>query len=205
MSVLVRFARPAVLVAALGLAGCASSTSGFVDEGSEDGSPEQNLIKGMMTTMGAIDPKERPIEYKPRAPLVVPPKRTLPAPQDDSALRASNFPRNQEEVDADIAKLGSGDPDPGKVWTPEQLAKYRLRTDSRREADLYRPDPTRPLSPDELRGQHALNKQAMEAAAKSQGRSSLIQPPETYRTPSPNAPVVPEEEKSSWKPGWWPL
>lgn len=194
-----------VLVAALGLAGCASSTSGFVDEGSEDeGAIDTNAVKALMTSLGAIDPKERPIEYKPRAPLVVPPKRALPAPQDGTVLASRNFPRNQEDVDAELSKAGANDPDPGRAWTPEQLAKYRMATPDRR-ITYDEKAAARPLTPDELNGQHLRNKQAIEAANNAGTRRSLLQPPSEYRQPSAKAPIDPETEKSSWKPSWWPL
>ncbi|MEJ1156839.1 hypothetical protein [Prosthecomicrobium sp. N25] len=205
MSACPRLLRPAILVLALGLAGCASSTSGFVDEGQEDEAIDKNLIKGLMSSMGAIDPKERPIEYKPRAPLVVPPKRELPAPQDPNAL-TGNFPRNQEDVDLAMAKAAEkGQPDPGRAWTPDELARYRIEGAGRTRYDTDDRAAGRRLTPEEMRGQSVRNQEALALAKNPGPRRSLVEPPVEYRKPSPNAPLEPAEEKSSWKPSWWPL
>jgi hypothetical protein len=67
---------------------------------------------------------------------------------------------------------------------------------------LFRSNPGRKLSPDELRGQSAVNADAIKRAENPAGRRTLIEPPDVYRKPSPNAPVAPPEEKSSWKPSW---
>lgn len=201
---LMRLARPVVLSVAVALSGCASSTSGFEDE--SNGEPQDtNLVKGMMTSLGAIDPKERPIEYKPRSPLVVPPKRELPAPQDaDAALAQRNFPRNQEDIDREMTKRGGNDPDPSRPWTPDQLARYRMSGQPTRTGSDD--NPGRRLTPEEMAGQFKRNQEAI-AIASNNGKKTLTEPPKDYRTPSPKAPVDPEGEKkeSSWKPSWWPL
>lgn len=201
-----RLARPAALVAVLALGACASATNGFVDEGSDDGPADTNLVKGLMTSMGAIDPREKPIEYKPRAPLVVPPKRALPAPQDpDAVLAKSNFPKNPEDVDRELSRSAAKDPESGKVWTPDQLARYRMSS-AGASAPVVQADPSRRLTPEEMAGQFKVNQEAI-ARNKTSGRKDLTELPQEYRTPSPKAPVDPEAtaEKSSWKPGWWPL
>jgi hypothetical protein len=202
---LYRLARPAIVVLALGLSACASSTSGFVDEGTDEDPIDKNLIKGLMASMGAIDPKEKPIEYKPRPPLVVPPKRDLPAPQDPNAI-AGNFPRNQEDVDIALAKeAGKNDPDAGRAWTPDQLARYRIQGAGRAPQGYDERTAGRRLTPEEMAGQFKTSKEALALANNPGPRKNLIEPPVEYRKPSPNAPVEPAAEKSSWKPSWWPL
>jgi hypothetical protein len=188
------------------LAGCASSTDGFVTEGSDkDETVEQGLIKGVMTSMGAVDPHEKPIETKPRAPLVVPPARTLPTPHDASAAPSPNFPRNPEEVSEEQrrAAANGGVGKDGRIMTPEELSRYAIPGTGK--VDRYDPNPGRRMSPDELRGQGVVQGDAIKRAANPAGRTSLTEPPDQYRKPSPNAPVEAPEEKSSWKPGWWPL
>lgn len=193
----------AVLAVSIALAGCTSS--GFVDEGAEDEGLERNLVKGLMTSMGAIDPKEKPIEYKPRAPLVAPPKRDLPPPQDSNRLLTTgNFPRNPEDVDRERAKAAAKEElDANRAWTPEELARYRMQGGGRPTARTE--DPGRRLSVEEMRGQGASTREAIALAQNPGPRRSLTEPPTDYLKPSDKAPVEMPEEKSSWKPSWWPL
>lgn len=189
------------------LAGCANFSDGFREEGSDkDETVEQGIIKGLMTSMGAIDPNEKRVEAAPRAPLVVPPSRSLPSPQDAKAQPSPNFPRNPEDV-AEDQRRAAADNDRGtngRIMTPDELAKYAMpgagRPDGRPNQDMGRR-----LSPDELRGQGQVQAEAIKRASNPTGRQSLIEPPDQYRKPSPNAPVAAPEEKSSWKPSWLPF
>lgn len=196
----------AVVILACLTAGCASSTDGFVEEGSDTGAPDTNLIKGVMTSLGAVDPHEKPIEYRPRAPLVVPPKRDLKTPADPNAATPASFPRNPEDVAEEQrrAAIEAGDRGKdGRVMTPEELARYAIPGSGRDVA--YDPNPGRKLTPEEMSGQAKINAEAIKRTENPGGRRSLIDPPDAYRKPSPNAPIAAPEEKSSWKPGWWPF
>jgi hypothetical protein len=195
----------AVVVLAGLLAGCSSSNDGFVEEGSDTGAPDTNLIKGVMTSLGAVDPHEKQPEYKPRAPLVVPPKRDLRTPLDPDTATPSSFPRNPEDVAEEQRRAASENElgKNGKVMTPEELARFAIPGSG--QVDRYDPNPGRRLSPAELRGQATVNSDAIKRAENPTGRRTLIEPPDVYRKPSANAPVAAPEEKSSWKPSWWPL
>ena len=195
----------AVVILAGLVAGCSSSSDGFVEEGSDTGAPDTNLIKGVMTSLGAVDPRDKQPEYKPRAPLVVPPKRDLRTPLDPGAATPSSFPRNPEDVAEEQRRAASENEigKDGKVMTPEELARYAIPGSGR--VDRYDPNPGRRLSPEELRGQATVNSDAVKRAENPAGRRTLIEPPDAYRKPSANAPVAAPEEKSSWKPSWWPL
>lgn len=198
--------RKAPLLLLLGtlLAGCASSSDGFVEEGKNDDTLEHNAVKSVMQSLGAVDPSERPIEYKPRAPLVVPPNSNLPAPQTAGG-NDPRFPRNPEDVadEQRRAALKGETGKDGRIMTPDELAKYSIPGAGK--STRYDPDQGRRLTPDELKGQGRTNEEAIKRAANPSGRASLIEPPDAYRKPSPNAPVAPAEEKSSWKPSWWPM
>jgi hypothetical protein len=198
-------ASAALLLAAL-LAGCASSTDGFVEEGSDTGAIDTNAVKAIMTGLGAIDPHEKQVEYRPRAPLVVPPKRDLRRPLDADATTPARFPRNPEDVAEEQRRAALDNDQPGKdgrVMTPDELARYAIpgAGQSRR----YEENPGRKLTPQEMAGQAQVNAEAIKRAENPAGRRTLIEPPDGYRKPSPNAPVAAPEEKSSWKPSWWPL
>lgn len=193
-----------VLLATL-LTGCASSTDGFTEEGRNDDTVEQGMIKGVMQSLGAVDPTEKPVEYRPRAPLVAPPGRTLPTPAAENAGLRSDFPRNPEDVADEQRRLAAGKAGPAdRIMTPDELAKYSI-PGAGRDPNRVSRDTSRPLSPDELRGQGAIQAEAVKRAANPTGRKTLIEPPDEYRKPSPNAPVAAPEEKSSWKPSWWPI
>lgn len=195
----------AVLLIAGLVSGCASSSDGFVEEGSDTGAVDTNAVKAIMTGLGAIDPHEKPIEFRPRAPLVVPPKRDLRAPVDTDAATPRAFPRNPEDVAEEQRKaaLDNAPGRDGRVMTPDELARYAIPGAGK--VDRYDPNPSRRLSPEEMKGQAVVNAEAIKRAQNPTGRRTLVEPPDAYRKPSPNAPVAPPEEKSSWKPGWWPL
>ena len=193
----------ALLVAAAVLAGC--STNAYepfsADTGGE--AEDEGLVKGLMTGLGAIDPREKPIEYRPRAALVVPPKAELRTPENtDAALASRQFPTNPEDRAADRPKEGS----PSTVLSLADQEKFRNlpRGGAERLPSVSTTEAGRPLSPDKLQ-----NTEAIRAAAvnrREQGKKSLLAPPADYATPSPNAPFEEEKKKeASWKPSWWPL
>ena len=197
----------AVLLLGVLLTGCASSSDGFVEEGSDTGAVDTNAMKAIMTGLGAIDPHEKPVEYRPRAPLVVPPKRELRQPVDPSTATPASFPRNPEDVAEEHRKaaLEQGD-DPtkaGRVMTPDELARYAIPGAG--QGRIYDDNPGRRLSPEQMAGQARTNADAIKRAENPGNRRTLIEPPNEYRKPSPNAPLAAPEEKSSWKPSWWPL
>jgi hypothetical protein len=187
------------------LSACASSSDGYVEEGSQDGTLEQNAIKSVMKGLGAIPADEKPIEAPPRAPLVVPPNRELRRPAAPGELTSANFPRNPEDVAAEERRrIGEGPGADGRVMTQEELRKYRLTG----AAAVASEDPekrARPLSPEQLKGGGKAMNEAIKRVENPSGRGTLIDPPDEYRKPSPNAPVAAPEEKSSWKPSWWPI
>ncbi|MER2604534.1 MAG: hypothetical protein ABTQ29_01750 [Siculibacillus sp.] len=198
-----RGAAAIAIVAAL-LGGCGSSSDGFTVEGTEDEGIDRNAVKAVMQSLGAVDPSEKPVEFKPRAPLVAPPSRTLPAPRDANAV-SPNFPRNPEDVADEQRRAALRDEKgtDGRIMTPDEMRKYAIPGAGK--INRYDPDPGRRLSPDELRGQGQTQEEAIKRAANPSGRKTLIEPPDQYRKPSPNAPVAAPEDKSSWKPKWWPL
>ncbi|MDR3375131.1 MAG: hypothetical protein P4L98_15490 [Ancalomicrobiaceae bacterium] len=193
------------------LAAC--SSTGFVDEDADKQVPEDNLAKNVLIASGAIDdPNARPMQYSPRAPLMVPPKRTLPQPVDaDAKLASTKFPVNPEDADLK-RRLAVGDDTVGqRVMTPDEQKKYKNLptsgpgTPGTTIAPSNQHDASLPLKPWELDGK--AQQQALAEADKTSPRrkqDALITPPEAYRTPSAKAPMQ-AEEQSSWKPSWWPF
>lgn len=200
------------LVVALG----ACSQTGFVDEDADKQVSEDNLAKSLLIASGAIeDPNARAMQYNPRAPLVVPPNRNLPQPIDaDAKLASSRFPVNPEDADLQ-RRLAVGDEDKSRkdrntdhVMTPDEQRRFQNLPTSGPNAQgprLTEKEANLPLKPWELDGN--AQRQALADAEKTSPRrkeDSLLAPPDSYRTPSPKAPIQ-AEEPSSWKPSWWPF
>lgn len=99
------FARLAVLaVTGVALAGCLSNSDGFYGS-SEGDAPDVALVKSLMGSIGAIDPKTKPIVYEPRAPLAMPGERTnLPNPEAEANAVPPNWPRDK---DAELAGISA--------------------------------------------------------------------------------------------------
>ncbi|MDR3497586.1 MAG: hypothetical protein P4L82_23575 [Ancalomicrobiaceae bacterium] len=190
----------------------ACSSTGFVDEDSDKHvAADDNLAKSLLMASGAIeDPNAKALQYSPRAPLVVPPQRTLPQPVDaDAELAKSKFPVNPEDADLQ-RRLAVGNDTVGEnVMTPDQQKKYKNLPTSGPGVETGRfddHDASRRLQPWELDGK--AQQQALAGAEKTsphRKQDALIAPPESYRTPSPKAPMQAEEQQASWKPTWWPF
>jgi hypothetical protein len=213
---------------ALGLLLTACAQSGFVDEGSEaenaDDGARGGLAKSILISMGAIDdPHQAAIpKYQPRAPLVVPPQRNLPAPVDrDAALESKGFPvdpevREDRERTArlkgvETAHTGSSNALNGTL-TPDEQAKFKdLPTagpgESLTMTNAEQRQSSLPLKPSELDGKaQAAALDRAENSGSASKQKSLLAPPADYRTPSPNAPLEsPKEGIAAMKPGWWPF
>jgi hypothetical protein len=75
---------------------------------------EESFAKKALSTIGIIAPDQAPIDYRERAPLVVPPKFNLPPPQEKLATRTGSWPA-----------------DPGtRPDTPEQIAEDQAHYDA---------------------------------------------------------------------------
>ena len=190
----------------------ACSSTGFVDEDADKKVPEENLAMSVLIATGAIDdPNARPMQYSPRAPLMVPPKRTLPQPVDaDAKLASSKFPVNPEDADLQ-RRLAVSNSTPGdRILTVDEQKKFSNLPTSGPGAQVppsthMEKDASLPLKPWELDGkaQREAVAQAEKTSPQSK-QSTLISPPESYRTPSTKAPMQ-VEEQTSWKPSWWPF
>jgi hypothetical protein len=57
------------------------------------------ILGGLLGTLGLTTPEPPQIDYRERPPLVVPPRSTLPSPQDrENARRAANWPEDDTEA-----------------------------------------------------------------------------------------------------------
>jgi hypothetical protein len=168
---------------------------------------EPNEISKVLGAIGLLELPKEPIDYSERSPLVVPPTADLPKPGSDENIRALNpdWPVDQDikrrKAAAKEAKKPIDQPNDlfygGRLMKPEdwKQAKSKGRGEG---AEVMTDEEKRGwyrLSPDQL-GFKGWNKKDEMVFRHEPERTSLLQPPPGYQTPSPNAPYgIVEEEK----------
>lgn len=168
-----------------------------------------NVFDSALQLFGLKDEEAKPeIDYRERAPLVVPPKvpDTLPPPQASAADANPNWPKDPDVARRKREAEGSKAPvvrdDPGRPLLPSELNKGKRKTLGQSTA------PTEPvgaeskrdvLLPDQLGFTGWMNgltgKQDQLTFNGEPERENLIQPPPGYQTPAPNAPYGTVEAK----------
>jgi hypothetical protein len=167
---------------------------------------ELQFLKKMfgITDQGTID-------YRERAPLVVPPTRNLPSPEAVSAESNPAWPKDADKTPKKKkARLSVTDGEiSGKPISPYELDKGR-----KAGAGLTPTSPSaaneggRPLSPSELGYKGGLfggmfkdqDKDEVVAFPGEAPRTNLTAPPTGYMTPSPNFPYGLSAKKEAPKP-----
>jgi hypothetical protein len=160
------------------------------------------------------------IDYRERAPLVVPPNRSLPAPQAEATV--TNNPawpsdpdvnRRKQQAAAEKARLKAGvisAEDQGRALRPGELdAAGRKASDGKPVTPgTTAEDIARPSSPAELGSKNVFSKlfsgigASKEEVAPFTGeppRTSMTAPPAGYQTPSPNQPYGVGASKHEYK------
>lgn len=172
-----------------------------------------NPLQGALQALGLVEDEARPdINYRERAPLVVPPNagEMLPAPQDSPSKANPNWPKDPDiarrKREAEEAKRPVVRDDAGRPLLPSELNKGRRKTagsfDNGQPAD---PNGRRDvMSPTELGFKGWFNSvtgnQEQLTFNGEPERESLVQPPPGYQTPAPNAPYgVVEQKKEAFK------
>jgi hypothetical protein len=203
--------RSFVLVLLAGLAACQAA------DGTSQ-APDVALVSGLMKGLGAVDPNEKPIDYKPRAPLAMPSEPTkLPEPETDVAgINSEDWPKNQkneqltqlEELYASSGKRNSMNSEP---LTPEQMRGFKITgvtgqprnlEEERRFSEITEGDKlTRAEQREEWERLQKLKSQ--QAGIDQSGlatRRYLTEPPADFSTPSPDAPMPEIVKKKDRKP-----
>ena len=172
-----------------------------------------NIFDSAMQMLGLKEEEEKPeIDYRERAPLVVPPRvpDALPPPQKSAAESHPNWPKDYDQQRRAAAAQAAKQPivrdDPGKPLMPSELNRGKKRAVGNSTA------PTEPvgagstrdvLMPSQLGSTNWLGlggKQEQLTFNGEPNRENLIQPPPGYQTPAPNAPYgVVEDKKEPWK------
>ncbi len=194
------------LMAALGLVLMLGIPHAVAADDEEDLTFEQKLMRNLM---GGIFTPGPEIDYRERSPLVVPPTRDLPPP-DKGAVVVSNpawpvdadIKRRKEEAKArKQARRILTDNEEGRALRPDELEVGRKAGAGRVQGRL--PTEADRMTPSELGYKGGLwsslfgtKKDQPVPFAGEPPRTSLIEPPTGYRTPSPNQPYgVLTEEK----------
>jgi hypothetical protein len=173
----------------------------------EDNEPTE--VQQLLGKMGLLELPKDPIDYNERSPLVVPPTADLPKPGSDENVRALNpdWPVDQDIKRKKAAAKEAKKPidQPNDLFYGGRLMKpsdWKGPTSKSGEGEVMTDEEKRGLyrvSPSQL-GFEGWNKKKEMTFRKEPDRTSLLQPPPGYQTPSPNAPYgIVEEEKVQTK------
>jgi hypothetical protein len=211
-----RAAAAAAIALAMALAWGAGSAHAE-DPDDEDIPLDSKLWRQFMKDLGLRRDGDAMIEYRERAPLVVPPSRNLPPPRDEAevAAKTTAWPkdpdvvRRKQELAAEKAKLK------GNLSVEEQMRALRpdeldkpgagnKKSADSKSADSKAPgvsgdEASRPLMPSDLGTKtekifgsiwSTLTPAKPEAApfTGEPPREAMTAPPSGYQTPSPNYP-----------------
>jgi hypothetical protein len=196
-----RFSKLAPLAAVLTALAVSSAAAQEADE--------PNELQKLLGAAGLLDLPKDPIDYNERSPLVVPPSADLPKPGATADLRQINpeWPVDQDVKRAKAAAKEAKKPidAPNDLFYGGRLMKPKDEKGPKtKEGDGEVMNEKERLgmmrsTPDEL-GFKGWGKKEEMIFTKEPERTSLLQPPSGYRTPSPNAPYgIVEGEKVQTK------
>ncbi len=202
----------AVFSIAIVLSGPLSSQVRAADE-DDDETVETKFIKGLF----GINNRDS-INYRERAPLVVPPNLDrLPAPEANALVNSPAWPKDPEVVEAKKraaakkAQRRSSPEEDNRALTPAELNVVGPKAGAGRTPNPTGPadattDGWRMLKPDELGTKGGLFSKLFKDTSKPDvvqfkgepARSDLTEPPPGYRTPSAAQPygLTPRQEKA---------
>jgi hypothetical protein len=197
------------VVLGLALSACTGMGTTVDPDDPEMEIPNASLGRSIMEGLGAVPARQSPINYTPRAPLVIPKDPVaLATPVDRSEL--SQDPNWPVDPDVQMARTlqeaerrENARGDRGNLVPASQLLDQRLPpAQSRAPSGVPGSDPASQLvSPTALMNSPTIGGSDT-ALYDSQGRPvrrALTEPPVKYLEPAPGAPVViPEEPEKSW-------
>lgn len=216
MSISARRARTRLfMMAALtGAVAFFGSAAIVVAQDDDDGlSFEQKIITNMLQGFGVDTGRDR-INYRERSPLVIPPSRDLPPPED---VAVANNPAWPKDPDVKQRKKSSDKPqvktitqleDPGRALRPNELEQGRGagagRVTRPGEGSSSTEDSGKPLKPSELGYAGGIwntlfgyTKEELGTFSGEPPRTSLTQPPSGYLTPSAAQPYGVNTKKNT--------
>jgi hypothetical protein len=199
------------LGAGLILGGAMSAAVAGDDDGDSD-SFEQKILNSIMRGLGA-DMGDSKIDYHERSPLVVPPTRDLPPPENAKAVQSNPDWPQDPDVKARKKEQASVNPwannDPDRALRPDELnvgrksktgaGKVATSSNSSNEYEIGRA-----FRPSELGYKGGLwdslfhpKKEEAEPFTGEPARTTLTAPPVGYQTPSPSYPYGISPEKKT--------
>jgi hypothetical protein len=203
-----------VALASVLLAGFAGSTAraGDDDEDQEEPGIEQKIFKGVLSGLGVqVDPG---IDYRERSPLVVPPKLDLPPPESTASIEKKNpawpvdadVKRRKELSEVRRSRKGTAAEEmeaDAKPLRPDQVNGVPRSAPGSSQGPAY-PDldtSGKPMSQQALGSTGIFGGSSLKSMfgfsstneeyttfTKEPERSSLVEPPPGYRTPSAAQP-----------------
>jgi len=200
----------ALAVSTLAVTLAAVGSAFAADDDDEEQVPlDTKILRQVMKDWGLRRTDEPGIEYHERPPLVLPPSRNLPKPQEESA--ATNSPawpkdpdvkRRKQEAAAEKARLKGGGfsaEEQARALRPNELDQAGPKAkDGQPVAGKTNEDTSRPMLPSELGSKNpfkalfsSFNPNKGSEVAPFTGeppRASMTAPPAGYMTPSPNQP-----------------
>lgn len=162
----------------------------------QDGMLFKNLLEG---TFGK---SESDIDYRERAPLVVPPNSTLPPPQQSASTRNAAWPKDPDvqrrKEDKDRRYVPADGVRDNPMLSPQEIRRGRTTTASQRPAppargdnDLYR-DVIEPIRIGKEQAAHYNEEAEKQLTFGSEPvRRTLTEPPTGYRRPAATAAFGP--------------
>jgi hypothetical protein len=203
--------RCAALAGALGVAmaiGLAGSDARAEDD--EDAAFDTKILRHILSGLG-LRRDGAGIDYRERPPLVLPPSRELPPPEQTQAKKETGWPDDPDVRQARAMKEARRKRKPHVEGVDDRpLLPSQYSSPAPPAPDDGRPQKTadesaRPSTRTELGSKSFFNlkslwgsKEEYATFAGEPPRATLIEPPAGYRTPSPNQPYGVGKEK--WTP-----
>jgi hypothetical protein len=162
---------------------------------------DKKLLNDLMRNLGLRNGNESQIEFRERSPLVIPPSKNLPPPEQAGAGRTAAWPvdpdvKRKKEVAAKRKERKGYDPDyEGRNLTPSELNPAGVNRSASRPGtpgSLGDEGGGTPLQPSQLGYFGGLfssfgsssNKEEVATFDREPPRNSLTAPPSGYQTPS---------------------
>src|SRR5215467_9101713 len=208
-----RAAAAAAVALALALAWSAGSARARAEDDEEDVPLDSKLFRQFMKDLGLRREGGAEIDFRERAPLVVPPSRDLPPPRDEADVaKTPSWPkdpdvaRRKQELAAEKAKLKGNlsVEEQMRVLRPDELDKPgrgEKKSADAKGAGQSAEDTSRPLMPSDLGtktekifgsiwSSFTPAKPEQAPFTGEPPREAMTAPPSGYQTPSPNYPYV---------------
>jgi hypothetical protein len=188
----------------------AVGTAIAADDEEEDNLPDAQMLRSILKGFG-LKRGDEAIEYRERSPLVVPPTRDLPAPENEGAVKTSNpaWPADVDDKrrkDALAVKRKASSVDESRALRPNEMMPGGVDTKGKSQATGSSTDPRvadgAPMKPSALgfngwTWNNLFGSQPESATFTSEpARATLTEPPPGYRTPAPGQPYGLSKDKS---------